>query len=82
MDTEDEGEREWIAGEIRAHVTRNSAVAVRHVRAVGAKWVLKTSSGKVSRAANKEKFIRESGPDQESLRRADTWPNTSKPENE
>ena len=82
VDTEDEGERERIAGEIRAHVTRNSAVAVRHVRAVGAKWVLKTSSGKVARAANKEKYIRESGPDQESLRRADTWPNTSKPENE
>jgi hypothetical protein len=32
---------------------------MRHVRVVGPKWILKTSSGKVARTANKEKFIKE-----------------------
>lgn len=59
VDTEEEAEHERIADEIRRHVTRNSAIAMRHVRVVGPKWVLKTSSGKVARAANKEKFIKE-----------------------
>ena len=39
--------------------TKNSAVALRHVRVVGPKWILKTSSGKTARAANREKFLRE-----------------------
>jgi len=59
VDSEDEAEHERIAGEIRKHVTKNSAIALRHVRVVGPRWVLKTSSGKVARAANKEKFIKE-----------------------
>ncbi|WKZ52285.1 MAG: AMP-binding protein [Anaerolineales bacterium] len=59
VDSEDEAEHERVADEIRKHVTRNSAIAARYVRVVGPKWVLKTSSGKVARSANKEKFIRE-----------------------
>jgi acyl-CoA synthetase (AMP-forming)/AMP-acid ligase II len=59
VDTEDESEHERIADEIRRYVTRNSAVAVRYVRVAGPKWVLKTSSGKVARTANKEKFLKE-----------------------
>jgi acyl-CoA synthetase (AMP-forming)/AMP-acid ligase II len=59
VDTNDENEHERVADEIRAHVTKNSAIAMRHVRVVGPKWVLKTSSGKVARTANKEKFIKE-----------------------
>ena len=59
VDTNEESEHERVAGEIRKHVTKNSAIALRHVRVVGPKWVLKTSSGKVARAANKEKFIAE-----------------------
>lgn len=61
VDTTDPAEREQIEEAIRAHVTRNSAVAVRYVRAVGAKWLIKTSSGKIARAANREKFLRENG---------------------
>jgi fatty-acyl-CoA synthase len=57
--TDDEGEHERVANEIRQYVTKNSAIALRHVRVVGPKWVLKTSSGKVARTANKEKFIKE-----------------------
>jgi fatty-acyl-CoA synthase len=59
VDTEDESEHERVADEIRKHVTRNSAIAVRYVRVAGPKWVLKTSSGKVARTANKEKFLKE-----------------------
>ena len=59
VDTEDETEHDRVADEIRKYVTKNSAIAVRHVRVVGPKWVLKTSSGKVARTANKEKFIKE-----------------------
>lgn len=59
VDSNDEAEHERISDEIRKHVTKNSAIAVRYVRVVGSKWVLKTSSGKVARTANKEKFIKE-----------------------
>ncbi len=61
VDSEFLSEQERMAEAIRRHVTQNSAVAVRHVRVVGPKWIIKTSSGKVARAANKEKFLRELG---------------------
>nr|BAL54977.1 AMP-dependent synthetase and ligase [uncultured Chloroflexota bacterium] len=66
VDTEDPLERERIEDAIRLHVTRNSAIAVRYVRAVGARWLIKTSSGKIARAANREKFLRENGLSRES----------------
>lgn len=59
VDSEDRAEHERIAEAIRQHVTRNSAIALRHVKVVGPKWILKTSSGKTARAANKEKFLQE-----------------------
>ena len=58
-DSDDEGEQQKIADAIRLHVTKNSAIALRHVRVVGPKWILKTSSGKTARAANKDKFLKE-----------------------
>jgi fatty-acyl-CoA synthase len=58
-DSDDRGEQQKIADAIRLHVTKNSAIALRHVRVVGPKWILKTSSGKTARAANKEKFLKE-----------------------
>ncbi len=48
-----------LADAIRRHVTQNSAIALRYVHVVDPRWILKTSSGKTSRAANKEKFLRE-----------------------
>lgn len=48
-----------IADEIRRYVTRNTAVALRLVHLVGPKWLLKTSSGKIARAANREKYLAE-----------------------
>jgi fatty-acyl-CoA synthase len=59
VDSQDPAQQEKIADAIRDHVTRNSAVAVRYVKAVGPKWILKTSSGKTARSANKEKFLKE-----------------------
>ncbi len=60
-DSDDESENQKIAELIRQHVTKNSAIALRHVKAVGPKWILKTSSGKTARSANKEKYLQELG---------------------
>lgn len=60
VDLEDVAEQQKIADAIRAHVTKNSAIALRHVKVVDPKWVIKTSSGKTARAANREKFMKES----------------------
>jgi len=59
VDSEDAVEQQKIADAIRLHVTKNSAIALRYVRVVGPKWILKTSSGKTARSANKDKFLRE-----------------------
>ncbi len=59
VDSEDSAEQEQIANAIRQHVTKNSAIALRYVKVVGPKWVVKTSSGKTARSANKEKFLQE-----------------------
>jgi fatty-acyl-CoA synthase len=59
VDSEDEREQQRIADEIRLHVTKNSAIALRYVKVVGPKWIVKTSSGKTARLANKEKFLTE-----------------------
>lgn len=48
-----------ISDEIRRSVTRSTAIALRHVLLVDEKWLIKTSSGKIARSANKEKYILE-----------------------
>ncbi len=58
VDSEDADEQQNVADAIRLHVTKNSAIALRYVKVVGPKWILKTSSGKTARSANKEKFLR------------------------
>ena len=57
-DSDDPDEQQKLADAIRLHVTKNSAVAPRHVKVVGPKWIVKTSSGKTARSANKEKFLK------------------------
>ncbi|HSO13168.1 MAG TPA: AMP-binding protein [Anaerolineales bacterium] len=59
VDSEDAAEQQKIADAIRLHVTKNSAIALRYVKVVDPKWVIKTSSGKTARSANKEKFLKE-----------------------
>jgi acyl-CoA synthetase (AMP-forming)/AMP-acid ligase II len=59
VDSEDPVEQQKIADAVRLHVTKNSAIALRYVKAVDSKWILKTSSGKTARSANREKFLAE-----------------------
>src|SRR5215216_7732482 len=59
VDSDNVNEHLRIADAIRQHVTTNSAIALRYVKVVGPKWILKTSSGKTARSANKEKFLME-----------------------
>jgi fatty-acyl-CoA synthase len=58
-DQEGEEERQRLADEIRTRVTRGSDVALRYVHVVGPKWIIKTSSGKIARLANRDKYLRE-----------------------
>jgi fatty-acyl-CoA synthase len=48
-----------LAEEIRTRVTRGSDIALRQVKVVGRGWLLKTSSGKIARSANRDKFLAE-----------------------
>ncbi len=54
-----EGGAEQLSEEIRRRVTRGSDVALRQVRVVDRGWLLKTSSGKIARAGNRDKYIAE-----------------------
>ncbi len=54
-----EEQSQVISGRIRQQVTQSTAVALRHVHLVNGFWLIKTSSGKIARAANKEKYIAE-----------------------
>lgn len=59
VDTENQEERDKIGDAIRQTVTRGSAIALRHVYLVDPRWLIKTSSGKNARNANKEKYLKE-----------------------
>jgi len=57
-EVEDEAaDREMLANEVRQRVTRGSDIALRNVQLVERGWLLKTSSGKVARSANREKYL-------------------------
>ena len=59
VSTEDVSERQSIGDKLRAHITKNSAIAIRYAHIVGPKWIIKTSSGKTARSANRDKFLQE-----------------------
>lgn len=59
VDTSNPDEKQQIANDIRQAVTQGTAVALRHVHLVEENWIIKTSSGKTARLANREKFIKE-----------------------
>jgi fatty-acyl-CoA synthase len=48
-----------IADEIRMKVTRGSDIALRRVKLAKRGWLIKTSSGKIARNANREKYLAE-----------------------
>ncbi len=58
-ETTAEDERQTIGDAVRLRINQGSDVAVRRVHVVGPRWVLKTSSGKVARAANRDKYLAE-----------------------
>jgi fatty-acyl-CoA synthase len=51
-----EDDRMRIADSIRRRVTQGSAIALRKVHLVERGWLVKTSSGKIARGANREKW--------------------------
>ena len=59
VETNDPAECQKIAEDIRTQVTRGSAIALRYVHLVDSHWLVKTSSGKTARSANREKFLKE-----------------------
>jgi acyl-CoA synthetase (AMP-forming)/AMP-acid ligase II len=59
-DSQDSHESRWIADSIKVNVARGSDVVVRHVRIVPPRWLIKTSSGKLARQANRQKYLEES----------------------
>jgi acyl-CoA synthetase (AMP-forming)/AMP-acid ligase II len=59
LDEADPLARQKTADEIRLRVTRGSDIALRYVHTVDRGWLLKTSSGKIARLANREKYIHE-----------------------
>ena len=58
-DATDVDEKNELADTIRKYVTKNSPIALRFVQVVGSMWIIKTSSGKIARNANKEKYLSE-----------------------
>lgn len=52
-------EKGQIKEQIRNLVAQNSAVTLKDACTVPPKWLIKTSSGKIARAANREKYLKE-----------------------
>ncbi|NWF68813.1 MAG: AMP-binding protein [Chloroflexi bacterium] len=67
---DDDDRRAAIQREIRARVAQNTDMIARYVHLVSAKWLIKTSSGKIARSANRDKFLQE-------VLNADETPNAS-----
>lgn len=61
VNTQDPEVRQEINKTIRLEVARHGAAAVNYVYLVGSQWLLKTSSGKIARAANRDKWLQETG---------------------
>lgn len=59
VETEDPDERDRITRDIRARIAQTTDTMAHYVYLVGPMWLLKTSSGKIARAANREKFLKE-----------------------
>lgn len=59
IDARDGKQTTPIIRAIRGRIAAHTDVTARYVHLVGAKWLIKTSSGKIARAANRDKFRRE-----------------------
>ena len=61
VNSEDIAERKHTATQIRLVVTRQSMITVSYVYLVDSRWLIKTSSGKIARRANRDKWLAERG---------------------
>ncbi len=61
VDTEDEDARAEIGRQVRMRIAQQTETALQDVLLVDAKWLHKTSSGKIARGANREKYLKEMG---------------------
>jgi acyl-CoA synthetase (AMP-forming)/AMP-acid ligase II len=61
VESEDPAERARISAAIRAALVAQTTVSATYVHLVGPKWLIKTSSGKVARTANRDKWLAEQG---------------------
>jgi fatty-acyl-CoA synthase len=55
----DEEAHRAIEAELRRRIVQNSDVTLADVRLVDKRWLIKTSSGKLARAANRERYLQE-----------------------
>lgn len=58
-EAEMDDQQEWgpLADRVRLAVNTGSDIVLRHVKIVERNWLIKTSSGKISRSANREKYL-------------------------
>ncbi len=59
LDAADRVQTAPILRGIRARIAQHTDVSARYVQLVDKKWLIKTSSGKIARAANRDKFLAE-----------------------
>ena len=59
VDADDNEARLEIAREIRGQISQGSDVTARYIVTVDRGWLIKTSSGKIARGANREKYLQE-----------------------
>ncbi len=57
IETDDADERKAIGQHIRQAVAQQSTVTLNYVQLVDSRWLIKTSSGKIARAANRDKWL-------------------------
>jgi acyl-CoA synthetase (AMP-forming)/AMP-acid ligase II len=57
VNTKDAAGRKHIATQIRQAVARQSMITVSYVHLVDSRWLIKTSSGKIARRANRDKWL-------------------------
>jgi fatty-acyl-CoA synthase len=60
IDTADRRQIDPIIRQIRGKIATQTDVSARYIRVVPKKWLIKTSSGKIARGANRDKFLSES----------------------
>lgn len=61
VDTDNEAELKSIFQDIKQTVATQTTVTVNYVHLVEEKWLIKTSSGKIARSANRDKWRQETG---------------------